>query len=231
MWQPYFTGVGWDPFMDGAWGYYPGYGYMFASAYPWGWMPYRYGNWMMVPGMGWMWQPGGWNTWVGVAALYKYGRSPRVPARPPPPAGTVKTVFVGRAASDSPPLHAAIPGQPERWTAGLGDTARFDQPSQPSELGSGEARIRPSPCRHRSSERSLSPLCRWTGHRGASSASSARVDVGRAAQLGASRARHRYQWRRRSSPPLDFCSRSPSARNSPFAYPSGPEGRGRFALV
>jgi hypothetical protein len=24
MWQPYFTGVGWDPFMDGAWGYYPG---------------------------------------------------------------------------------------------------------------------------------------------------------------------------------------------------------------
>ncbi len=52
MWQPYFTGVGWDPFMNGAWGFYPGYGYMFASAYPWGWMPYRYGNWMFVPGYG-----------------------------------------------------------------------------------------------------------------------------------------------------------------------------------
>src|SRR5579885_3239023 len=66
MWQPYFTGVGWDPFMDGAWGFYPGYGYMFASAYPWGWLPYRYGNWMFVPGFGWMWQPGGWNNWVTV---------------------------------------------------------------------------------------------------------------------------------------------------------------------
>src|SRR5579864_2930657 len=54
MWQPYFTGVGWDPFMNGAWGFYPGYGYMFASAYPWGWMPYRYGSWMFVPSMGWM---------------------------------------------------------------------------------------------------------------------------------------------------------------------------------
>ena len=64
MWQPYFAGVGWNPFMDGAWSWYPGMGYMFASAYPWGWMPYRYGNWMMVPGMGWMWQPGGWNSWV-----------------------------------------------------------------------------------------------------------------------------------------------------------------------
>ena len=24
LWQPYFTGVGWDPFMDGAWSWYPG---------------------------------------------------------------------------------------------------------------------------------------------------------------------------------------------------------------
>ena len=66
MWQPYFTGVGWDPFMDGAWSCYPGMGYMFASAYPWGWLPYRYGNWMYVPSFGWMWQPGGWNNWVMV---------------------------------------------------------------------------------------------------------------------------------------------------------------------
>ena len=27
MWQPYFTGVGWDPFMNGAWSFYPGSGY------------------------------------------------------------------------------------------------------------------------------------------------------------------------------------------------------------
>ena len=51
LWQPYFTGVGWNPFMDGAWSFYPGMGYMWASAYPWGWMPYYYGNWLYAPGL------------------------------------------------------------------------------------------------------------------------------------------------------------------------------------
>jgi len=94
MWQPYFTGVGWDPFMDGAWGFYPGMGFMFASAYPWGWLPYRYGNWMFVPGFGWMWQPGGWNTYLTVP---RYTATNLVTVHPPiPPTGTVKTVVVGR---------------------------------------------------------------------------------------------------------------------------------------
>lgn len=100
MWQPYFTGVGWDPFMDGAWSWYPGYGYMFASAYPWGWMPYRYGSWMSVPGMGWMWQPGGWNTWNTVprfAGTMPVNFHPLVA----PTAGTVRPVVVGRSASFS----------------------------------------------------------------------------------------------------------------------------------
>jgi hypothetical protein len=95
MWQPFFTGVGWDPFMDGAWGYYPGFGYMFVSAYPWGWMPYRYGNWMFLPGMGWMWQPGGWNTWVTVPR-YTPTTVTHVTALTPPATGTMKTVTVGR---------------------------------------------------------------------------------------------------------------------------------------
>ncbi|HZQ96594.1 MAG TPA: FecR family protein [Candidatus Sulfotelmatobacter sp.] len=98
MWQPYFTGVGWDPFMDGAWGYYPGFGYMFASAYPWGWMPYRYGNWMFVPGFGWMWQPGAWNSWVGVPR-YTATTGVRVSPLVPPASGTVRTVFVGRGST------------------------------------------------------------------------------------------------------------------------------------
>ena len=98
MWQPFFTGVGWDPFMDGAWGFYPGFGYMFISAYPWGWMPYRYGNWMMVPGMGWMWQPGGWNNWVTVPR-YTATTTTRVSALTPPAAGTTRTVMVGRGGS------------------------------------------------------------------------------------------------------------------------------------
>ncbi|MGO9086322.1 MAG: DUF6600 domain-containing protein [Candidatus Sulfotelmatobacter sp.] len=94
MWQPYFTGVGWDPFMDGAWSWYPGYGYMFASAYPWGWMPYQYGNWMYIPGFGWMWQPGGWGNWQGVP---RFSGSPIVHFHPlVAPIGTVHTVAVGR---------------------------------------------------------------------------------------------------------------------------------------
>ena len=95
MWQPYFTGVGWDPFMDGAWGFYPGFGYMYASAYPWGWLPYRYGNWNFVPGFGWMWQPGGWNNWLTVPR-YTPTTTARISALVPPAAGTVRTVPVGR---------------------------------------------------------------------------------------------------------------------------------------
>jgi len=100
MWQPYFTGVGWDPFMNGAWSFYPGSGFMFASAYPWGWMPYHYGNWMFVPGMGWMWEPGGWNSFTTVprfAGTMPANFHPLVP----PAAGTVRTVLVGRAGTGS----------------------------------------------------------------------------------------------------------------------------------
>jgi len=94
MWQPYFTGVGWDPFMDGAWSWYPGSGYAFVSAYPWGWLPYRYGSWNFIPGNGWMWQPGGWNTWVGVPRFA--GTAPVQFHGLTPPTGTVKTVNVGK---------------------------------------------------------------------------------------------------------------------------------------
>jgi len=94
MWQPYFTGVGWDPFMDGAWTWYPGFGYMYASAYPWGWLPYRYGNWMLIPGFGWMWQPGGWNNWLTVP---RYTGTGVVRVHPlVAPAGSVGTVVVGK---------------------------------------------------------------------------------------------------------------------------------------
>ena len=117
MWQPYFTGVGWDPFMDGTWGFYPGFGYMFASAYPWGWMPYRYGNWMFVPGFGWMWQPGMWNTWVTVPR-YTPTTLTRVTPLTPPATGTVKTVTVGRVATASPVMTSRM--TLNRGSAGMG---------------------------------------------------------------------------------------------------------------
>lgn len=93
MWQPYFMGAGWSPFMDGAWSWYPGMGYMWASAYPWGWMPYYYGNWIYAPGMGWGWQPGGWSTWHG--GLHYVGAAATFHA-PVAPKGSVNTVAVGR---------------------------------------------------------------------------------------------------------------------------------------
>jgi len=102
MWQPYFTGVGWDPFMNGAWGFYPGYGYMFASAYPWGWMPYRYGNWMFVPNYGWMWQPGMWNTWVTVPRYTPTTAVHVTSLTPPPVTGPARTVVVGKVGVASP---------------------------------------------------------------------------------------------------------------------------------
>jgi uncharacterized protein DUF6600/FecR-like protein len=118
MWQPYFTGIGWDPFMDGAWSFYPGAGYMFVSAYPWGWLPYRYGSWAFVPGFGWMWQPGYWNGYVTTP---RYSGTLPAGFRPPvAPKGTLNTVVVGRAgvlASSS-----ATPGRlvVSRGSAGLG---------------------------------------------------------------------------------------------------------------
>jgi len=99
MWQPYFAGVGWDPFMDGVWGFYPGYGYMFASAYPWGWLPYRYGTWAFAPGFGWGWQPGSWGTFLN-APVYHPTTLVHVTPLVAPNAGT-KTVMVGRVATGS----------------------------------------------------------------------------------------------------------------------------------
>jgi len=117
MWQPYFTGIGWNPFIDGAWAFYPGFGYMFASAYPWGWMPYRYGSWMFIPGNGWMWQPGGWNSWVTVP---RYAGTLPVNFHPlvAPVTGTVNTVAVGKggAVSTLPPSHLVL----NAGSAGLG---------------------------------------------------------------------------------------------------------------
>jgi len=64
IWQPYFAGAGWDPFMNGAWAFSPGYGYGWVSGYPWGWTPYHSGSWLFLPPYGWVWQPGGsWAAW------------------------------------------------------------------------------------------------------------------------------------------------------------------------
>ena len=86
MWQPYLVGAGWDPFMNGAWTWYPGAGYTWVSAYPWGWTPYRYGSWTYLSSYGWFWQPGstwaGWNTGPQIANAPSTFSVPRPPVRP-----------------------------------------------------------------------------------------------------------------------------------------------------
>jgi hypothetical protein len=115
MWQPYFAGVGWDPFMDGSWVFYPGFGYTWVSAYPWGWMPYRYGSWHFVSGYGWMWQPGGFGGgWYTVPAV----TNPPQRFRPPqPPTRGTATVLVGH-----PGVSAGVPRKVtvQNGSAGLG---------------------------------------------------------------------------------------------------------------
>ena len=91
LWQPYFTGAGWDPFMNGAWAFYPGSGYGWVSAYPWGWTPYHYGSWMYLPMYGWAWQPGG--AWMGWNTFPVILNAPVGFVRPRPPLLPGRRIF------------------------------------------------------------------------------------------------------------------------------------------
>jgi hypothetical protein len=93
LWQPYFASAAWNPYMDGAWVYYPGFGYTFVSAYPWGWTPYYYGNWVNVPGYGWGWQPGGFTSWNPNPRVTN---PPNRTVAPVPPTRGTGTVMIGR---------------------------------------------------------------------------------------------------------------------------------------
>jgi len=103
-WQPFFVDAGWNPFMDGAWSWYPAAGYMWVSGYPWGWMPYYYGNWAMVPGYGWMWQPGNWNTWSGVPRVVNPSVAMTLPKAP---VTGHQTVLVGKGLTANPVMASA----------------------------------------------------------------------------------------------------------------------------
>jgi hypothetical protein len=97
MWQPYFAGAGWDPFMNGAWVYYPGFGYTWVSGYPWGWTPYYYGSWYYLPTYGWMWQPGNTGSWGGWSTRPRIvNPPPRFTVPQPPSAPGNMTVVVAR---------------------------------------------------------------------------------------------------------------------------------------
>lgn len=148
MWQPYFAGAGWDPFMDGAWAFYPGSGYGWASAYPWGWMPYHSGSWIFIPGRGYAWQPGG--AWTAINARPRVLNAPANFSAPKPPASGQSLVLVNRgpiavfAGQSSSKLvirnNSAGLGIPR---GGINDLAEISQ--RVSERGMVTARIHSAP--------------------------------------------------------------------------------------
>jgi len=148
MWQPYFVGAGWDPFMDGAWAFQPGWGFGWVSAYPWGWTPYHYGTWVFLPGYGWAWQPGGvWTTWYAQPRIVN---APAGFAVPQAPTSGRTTVAVNRG-----PTAAGVSGSKlviRNNSAGLGirrgeinNLAKVSQQVQEHGTATQNARIAPTP--------------------------------------------------------------------------------------
>jgi FecR protein len=118
VWQPYGVSnwSGWNPYLSGAWAYTPGFGYAWASAYPWGWLPYHYGAWGFSPGIGWFWAPGNTTGGGGIVTNWQptapVVKGPPGYAAPVPPAvptnGPRPSILVGRIGQTP----AYIPGGP-----------------------------------------------------------------------------------------------------------------------
>jgi len=118
VWQPYgFAGslLGWDPYTNGAWTFSPGFGYLWASAYPWGWLPYHYGSWLFLGnGVGWAWLPGSFGgpwystNFVATPVITKTPAGWQAATAPAAPSGNSPkpTILVGKA--DGSPAY--IPG-------------------------------------------------------------------------------------------------------------------------
>jgi hypothetical protein len=118
VWQPYGVSdwLGWDPYMSGAWAFTPGFGYAWASAYPWGWMPYHYGSWGYQPAIGWFWCPGNsfngggaLTNWQPTAPVVNAPAGYKVPTPPTTPTNAYRpSVLVGQIGR----IPAYIPGGP-----------------------------------------------------------------------------------------------------------------------
>jgi hypothetical protein len=139
-WRPYFANYGWDPFADGTWVWYPGFGYTWVSSYPWGWAPYRYGSWSFAQAVGWCWQPGAWSQWVSVP---RFGRPPLGWKPPVPPTGghgRVPRMHEGPVAGGAAPRF----GDPARRILREGADGGIVLPNQgaPAEAGLGVPRGR-----------------------------------------------------------------------------------------
>lgn len=100
IWRPYFASADWDPYGNGMWALYPGYGYSWVSTYPWGWAPFHSGSWLQC-GAGWGWLPGGAFGGLGGAPRHHDPHGPGQPGHPRPihhpyPVRPPKQPFPGR---------------------------------------------------------------------------------------------------------------------------------------
>lgn len=62
-WSPNDVDSDWAPYSLGRWCWYPGWGYTWIGAEPWGWLPFHFGSWEFLPGRGWVWFPLSLNRW------------------------------------------------------------------------------------------------------------------------------------------------------------------------
>jgi len=135
VWQPNDVGPDWNPYDNGAWSYYPDWGWTFVSAYPWGWAPFYYGNWCYIGGRGWWWHPGPWHHGPGgFHPLPHFDSHPANWTAPHPPAhvahGTVAVagahLSVGPISQTHAPgaAHAAASGFVSSTGAVTAPTAR-----------------------------------------------------------------------------------------------------------
>lgn len=116
VWQPYGASnwLGWDPYMSGAWAFTPGFGYVWASAYPWGWLPYHYGAWGYSPGVGWFWAPGNSTGGGGVVTNWK----PTTPVLKGPPGYVPPTPPVSPAIGAKPSILVGVIGRTPAYLPG-----------------------------------------------------------------------------------------------------------------
>jgi hypothetical protein len=72
-WTPSMVTDRWAPYSTGQWCWYPGWGYTWIGAEPWGWLPYHYGGWEFITGTGWVWFPGRLHGWSPSQVTWYHG--------------------------------------------------------------------------------------------------------------------------------------------------------------
>src|SRR5256885_1026899 len=131
VWRPYYVSPYWHPFLDGAWVWYPGFGYTWVSAYPWGWLPFHYGNWIFVNNYGWCWRPGRFRSaWLPVAPVVNAPFWFHAPTPPPFRGGGPSVIAVGHG-----PRPIIPPGVHEPGSGPVGLRGELGRGSDPRRIG------------------------------------------------------------------------------------------------